>query len=321
MVTALVYGWYGRGNAGDELMKQALVSMFKPRGFELSFVDRIDVPQLLDYSKPGDQVIDAVIFGGGSILYGAPDVTPAALQLMLSDKVPVFYLGVGGETQVHPVHQQLLKVARVVAYRERDIPDLVFSLPTPDLEIDHQSDGLLVIPNVETVPSWEDAHWKHVAWEHYKNEFSQAIDQLVDNGLNVSYLLMCSNPQMEDAWATSELIARMKRRPKVRPVYVGMGMGIVSTMRRHKAVVTQRYHGIILAEAAGVPYVSIDHHDKLKNATPSRGVHVPYYGATKASLISSIESALKMTLEPHRVPRQVYDDLVDTIVDVVARKQ
>lgn len=313
MATALVYGWYGRGNAGDELMKQALVGMFCTRGLELSFVDKIDAFSL--------RHVDAVIFGGGSILYGAPNVTPEALQVLASGKVPVFYVGVGIETEINHVHKQLMSVARVIAARERDIPDLVFSLPVNSDDRVVEQRGLLVIPNVEVVPTWEDAHWKHVAWEHYKNEFAQALDQLVDGGLNVSFMLMCSNMQMEDVWATSELIARMKRRPKDRRIYMGSGAEIMTVMRSHRAVVTQRYHGIILAEAAGVPYVSIDHHDKLKNAQPSRCTHLSYHGVTKASLVSSIENALNSTLEPHVVPSRVYDDLADRIVEIVRNKQ
>ncbi len=312
MATDLIYGWYGRGNAGDELMKLALENMLRPRGLALRFVDKIYGSLLHD--------VEAVIFGGGSILYGAPNVTPDALQVLASGSVPVFYVGVGIETEIHPVHQKLMSVARIIAARERDIPDLVFSLPVPENDSSVEKKGIIVIPNIEVVPVWEDAHWKHVAWEHFKDEFAQAIDVLLDKGVKVSYLLMCNNDQMKDAWATSELIARMKRRNKPRDIYAGVGTEIVPLMQSHHAVVTQRYHGIILAEAAGVPYVSIDHHDKLKNAQPSRGMHLSYYGMTKASLISSIESAINSTLKPHLVSRQVYDDLARKIVEIVGQK-
>lgn len=319
MATALVYGWYGRGNAGDELMKQAIVAMFRPRGFELSFVDKIDVSQLLNFDK-SEGYVDAVIFGGGSILYGGPNVTPEAMNLLVAGKVPVFYVGVGVETEVHPMHKLLMSIAKVIAARERDIPDLVFSLPVPDENFENPQ-GLLVIPNIECVPTYDCAHWKHVAWEHYKNEFAQVLDLIMDNGSNVSFLLMCANKQMEDAWAASELIARLKRRPKNRPVYMGVGTEIMTIMKAHKAVVTQRYHGIILAEAAGVPYVSIDHHDKLKNVQPSRGIHLPYYGAIKATMLSSIETAMNSSLTPYQAPLRVYDDLADKIVEIARRNK
>lgn len=318
MATALVYGWYGRGNAGDELMKHALVGMLRPRGFELSFVDKIGVPQLLNYDEP-EGYVDAVIFGGGSILYGEPAVTPEAMELLLAGKVPVFYVGVGVETEVHPKHQALMDVARIVAARERDIPDLAFSLQWSGHVISHPPRGLLVIPNIEVVPTWQDAHWKHLAWERYKDEFAQALDHLIDAGLDVSFLLMCSNPHMEDAWAASELMARLKRRGKQKRVFMATGGDVIVLLQRHEAIVTQRYHGIILAEAAGVPYVSIDHHDKLKNATPNRGIHLPYHGVRKDELIGSIEKSLATTLSPHQVPRQVYDDLADKIAGIVGK--
>ena len=318
MATALVYGWYGRGNAGDELMKHAIAGMLRPRGFELSFVDKIGVPQLLNYDKV-EGYVDAVIFGGGSILDGDPNVTPEAMEVLLAGKVPVFYVGVGIETQVHPKHQALMSVARLVAARERDIPDLAFSLPRPDHTPSHPPHGLLVIPNVETVPTWADPHWKHVAWERYKDEFAQALDHLIDGGLEVSFLLMCSNLHMEDAWPASELMARMKRRGTKKHVFKAGGTEVLVLLQRHAAIVTQRYHGIILAEMAGVPYVSIDHHDKLKHATPSRGLHLPYHGVRKDELIGTIEKSLDTTLSPHLVPRQVYDDLADKIVGIVKK--
>lgn len=319
MATALVYGWYGRGNAGDELMKHALVGMLRPRGFELSFVDKIGVPQLLDYDKP-EGYVDAVIFGGGSILYGEPNVTPEAMALLLEGKIPVFYVGVGVETHVHPKHQALMNAARLVMARERDMPDLAFSLPRPDHVISHPPRGLLVVPNIEVVPVWSDPHWKHLAWERYKDEFAQALDQLIDGGVEVSFLLMCSNLHMEDAWAASELMARLKRRGVQKRVFKAGGIEVLTLLQRHEAIVTQRYHGIILAEMAGVPYVSIDHHDKLKNATPSRGIHLPYHGVRKDELVVSIEKSLNSTLSPYQVPRQVYDDLADRIVGFVGKK-
>lgn len=321
MAAVLVYGWYGRGNAGDELMKRALVGMFRPRGLELSFVDRIGVQQLLDYDKPKGYV-GGVIFGGGSILIDAPDVSPEALVLLLTGEVPVFYIGVGFETEVHPVHRQLLAVARVVAARERDIPDLAFSLPDTGIGLTDPPRRLLVIPNAETVPTWQDPHWMHVAWERFKDEAAQAFDAMVDDNVSVSFLLMCSNPRLEDAWAAGELMARMRRRDCVRPVFrLTHDVDALALVRAHRAVLTQRYHGIILSEMAGVPYVSIDHHDKLKNARPSRGLHLPFHGACKDDLIVALNASLGAErMVPHRVPSRVYDDLADAVVGIVKER-
>lgn len=313
VASLLVYGWYDRGNLGDDLMKVALERAFSARNVRSRFVDRIDEVELAS--------AHGVVVGGGSILFDEPDVSPGALALLLAQKIPVFYVGVGVETSIHPVHQELMKVARVVAARDRDMPDLVFSLPVAEERVEAHSRSVLVIPNIETVPTWCDPHWKHLSWARFKDEFAQVLDHLVDTGCPVSFMLMCSNPCMEDAWAAGELMAHMRRRNKPR-VLVHPGReqawaALVDTVREHAIVVTQRYHGIIVAEAAGVPYVSIDHHDKLKNALPRRGSHLAYSGIRKDELIVAIDDSLGSTISPHRVPQRVYDELIDRIVGVI----
>lgn len=312
----LAYGWYGRGNAGDELMKRALIGLFAPRGVELRFVNTIDTGVLR--SKASGELVDGIIFGGGSILDGEPNIKAAAFDMLVNGALPVFYVGIGPETAVVPTHRALLNVARVVAYRDKDIPDLVYSLSTPALA-NKPTRGVLIVPNVEVVPVTESPHWMHVAWEQHKNEFAQALDELIDNGSGIvpEFLLMCKNDRMDDAWPASELIARMRRRAWKKEFHRATDdLSTCEMMSRFRVVITQRYHGIILAEMAGVPYVALEHHDKLKNATPSRGKHVSYYGAHKALLKSVISDAANgPRFEPHHAEREVYDRLVDNIVE------
>lgn len=316
---ALVYGWYNRGNCGDELMKLALVTAFLPCGLALEFVDSID-----DLDN-----VDAVLFGGGSILVDAPHVSPSALEALLHSDVPTFYVGVGLETNVHDVHKALLAVAKKVAHRSPERPqwvknatvidDLVYSLAprmVAAANVVQPVDELLIFPNVELVPMHDSPHWMHVSWERYKDEMAQALDELVDRGIRPAFALMCQNPVQDDEWAASEIVARMKKRSTAFKMHRidACSTDIVSLMRSHKAVVTQRYHGIVLAEIAGIPYVSISHHDKLRYATPHRGTMLDYHGVTKGELLKSIECTLVQTLSPY-VPRIAQFDamIVDTI--------
>ena len=310
----LVYGWYGRNNVGDELMKHALAGMMRPRGITLNFVD--EIKQLLNPET--GELVRGVIFGGGSILQDAPRVSAEALDVLLAGKVPVFYVGVGPETSFHPVHRKLMAVAHVVAFRDLDIPDLAYSLQAETRPLVRSPQGILVLPNVETIPTWEDAHWMHVAWEHYRNELAQALDHFIDRGITVTFGLMCSAASKEDAWAAAEIISRMKRRgTKHEVTTLKNGMQSTLLMRCHKAIITQRYHGIVLAEMAGVPYVAVEHHDKLKNSKPHRGHFMSFHGMTKATMIDAVQGAMEAQLEPHQEPRQVYDDLVDRIINVI----
>src|SRR5579885_1441199 len=312
----LVYGWYGRGNAGDELMKAALEQMLRVHKLEPKFVQG-----LVD-----DDVRNScgVIFGGGSILQDVPDISPNAATMLTGDEnwrplVPTFYVGVGGETEIHPWHQRLIDRSPVVAFRELDIPDLAYWF-ADDVEEEcramaRKPEGILVVPNVEVLPQHSDPHWMHASWEHFKNEFAQALDVMVEKKHKLSFLAMCDAPRKNDTWACHELMGRMTRRSNYhiyKPIH-STPLWVVGLMQSHQLVITQRYHGIILAEMAGVPYVSISHHDKLKLTSPHRCPDVSYYGTVKDPLVTTMETAMSMRLDPYRPPRRVYDDVISRI--------
>ena len=312
----LAYGWYGRGNLGDELMYRALISLFHPRGVHVHANDHLTVDKL-KHAK-------GVVFGGGSILWNAPSAEKEALDLLLSGKVPVFYMGVGVETGIHPTHQALMKVAKKVITRTPDrefdwMPDLVYSLDVAAaLPAPAQREGLLIVPNVEVLPTHANPHWMHVAWERYKDEFAQLLDDYVDKGIKPTFMLMCKNPNQDDLWAACELIARMRHRStKFNFVKPEHELEAIMMMRSHQVVITQRFHGIVLAEAAGVAYVSVDHHDKLKQASPHRGERVEYHGANKSTLHAAIERARTQALDPFQLDPGVYGSLADEVVKII----
>lgn len=314
--TLLVYGWYGRSNSGDELMKHALEQLFEPRGVHLKFVDELKVNDVSGSS--------GVLFGGGSILWAAPHAQPGALRLLQSGSRPAFYVGVGGETTHHPVHSQLMSGSSVVVFRDRDMPDLAYSLQPPTVDKSNPvRDEILFIPNIEVVPTYADPHWMHLSWARFKDEIAQTLDLIIDTyGIHPTFLLMCHNDRMDDAWPAYEIIASLKRRPPV-PKLVRAPTDTITLfnlVNGYRTVVTQRYHGIILAEMLGVPYVSIDHHDKLKGATPTRGTHVPYHGIIKRTVVDAIVSAITQhTMSPFTVPRDTYSQIAENVVSAIRK--
>jgi exopolysaccharide biosynthesis predicted pyruvyltransferase EpsI len=228
---------------------------------------------------------------------------------------------VGGETDIHQFHEVLINASPVVAFRELDIPDLAYWLDPfePDEKcgpLAHPPEGILVIPNVEVLPQHNDPHWKHASWEHFKNEFAQALDTLVDKGHKLTFLSMCDATKKKDVWAIHELMGRLALRDDY-PVYSTNPLWIARLMRHHQVIVTQRYHGIIMAESAGVPYVSISHHDKLRLTHPHRGPNISYYATQKDPLVDTIETAMAMRIDPYRPPRAVYDDVISRIAAVI----
>jgi hypothetical protein len=315
----LVYGWYGRGNAGDELMKLALSEMLVAHGLEPKFVDKID-----------DGVLEGaagVVFGGGSILTDDPDVSHTAVETLAALRVPVFYVGVGGETEISPIHQRLINASPVVAFRELDTPDLAYWFDALALDQHyglpaHEPKGVLVIPNCEVLPTHVDPHWKHAGWEHFKNEFAQVLDRAVERKHPLAFLSMCKNPHKDDAWCAAELMGRMSRRDNYH-VYTCSKDPLWATrlMRHYRVVITQRYHGIILAEMAGVPYVSISHHNKLKLSHPHRGPDTSYYSVQKDPVWDCVEQALAMRIDPYHPPRAVYDDVIGRIAAVIKERE
>lgn len=315
----LVYGWYGRGNSGDELMGRALRSMFEPKGIELCFVPQLTFADVMSS--------DAVIVGGGSILNAAPIADPEALDALLQGKRPVFYLGVGMETAIDPAHVQLLKVSRFTSTRSTTWPNWVPNVyPMPDLAYalgsaapsdapEHRS--VLVVPNLEVVPRWTDPHWMHVAWERFKDELAQCMDELVEGGATLGFLLMCQNRVMDDAWPAHELVARMKRRSTTFSMERAAddAAAVLRTIAGHSLVITQRFHGIVLAQMAGVPCVAVGHHDKLRDVNPFDGTFVAYHGCNKAQLHEAIRRC--SVRRPITVSRELYDRVADAVVRVI----
>lgn len=279
----VVYGWYHQDNLGDDLFIEAFKSLFPT--FTFNFVNQITVSNL--------ENADAVFIGGGSFL-GEPLIFKKdAWDLLLTKKI--FYLGVGAETDIHPNHYQLLKIAKLIAIRSPNsldkikvinnnvmvIPDLVYYL-NPKLTESKIEKSVLVLPNMVVVPSWGDPHWMHAAWDYFKTEFAQFLDALVQDGFQLNFLPLCTNSEFNDELAAAEIVGRMESRSNQYFLAKKNTLqSITELMSRYNVVITQRYHGIVLAEMSRTPCLTIHHHDKLKTA---QGFNLPFYGLTKDML-------------------------------------
>lgn len=296
----LVYGWYNQLNIGDELFVSAFKKLFPT--YEFRFQDHIKLDDLKD--------VDAVFFGGGSFLLSQPVITPSALEKL--KKMPIFYLGVGIEASVHPTHMELISLAKMVATRSADkldmvkelnpnsmwVPDLVYCLQE-NVEISPKLNrSVLVIPNINVVPNHLDPHWRHASWAHFKSEFAQFLDVLHENQYYLDFLSMCRGPKDNDDWAAGEIIGHMAHRNKFLLKDQPVGLERVTRLiSRYSLVITQRFHGIVLAEMTKTPYIAIHHHDKLKNSKPSNGAFLSYYGINKQSLFESFNHTIKMNFD------------------------
>ena len=296
--TALIYGWYNKGNIGDQLFIESFRQLFPD--FIFTFTDLITVELLKANST--------VIFGGGAFLLQAPQIEDAA-QALLEQK-SIFYIGVGAETVIHPTHEKLIKLAKLVAIRTPQtldqvkalnnntmvIPDIVYSLQEKISKSIAKNKSVLILPNITVVPKYNDPQWKHAAWGYFKSEFCQFLDHLVDEGFNLHFLSMCSNKVMDDRWAASEIVSHMEHRDSdyfINELPTDLS-SLSEEFSKHEIVITQRFHGIVLSEMSRVPYIALYHHDKLNNCFPNEGNYLSYYGLTKQNLIEQFNITKRM---------------------------
>lgn len=287
----LVYGWYNSGNIGDNLFCEAFSKLFPSHQF--SYTKVITKENIAD--------VEAVFFGGGSLLDGEPKIKPDALALLESKKI--FYIGTGTETGIHPIHLRLMKIAKLIATRSIGkvdelkainpnsiwIPDLVYALKEDRQLSPITNKSVIVLPNIELVPKWTDPHWKHVAWEYFKTQFAQFLDTIVEDGYTLDFLSMCSNETMNDSWAATEIINKMKNRKSKYQLLDPKSnfADITNLLSRYSIIITQRFHGVVLSEILDKPYIAIHHHDKIKNCYPARGNSVPYYEISKHKVVEN----------------------------------
>ncbi len=301
MKKVLVYGWYNQSNIGDDLFTEAFKTLFPE--FNFTFCDAI--------TKEKVQDVDAIFFGGGSFLGGKPIISDDALDIVKSKKI--FYIGIGAESNIHPIHIELLKSAQLIATRSPDqvdqmksfnskvlsIPDIVYCLQDRAKTSQKKEKSILIIPNILVVPQNSDPHWKHAAWSYFKSEFTQFLDWLVNNDYEIGFLSLCHGSKTDDNWAISELLIPMERRNKkfILPNYTANIEDLTSVFSKYSCVITQRFHGIVLSEISRVPYIAIHHHDKLRFCKPNDGIFLSYYNLSKQSLVENLESAMKIKFD------------------------
>lgn len=277
----LVYGWYHHHNLGDDLFMDAFKALFP--NFNFNFVNQITIHNL--------QGVDAVFIGGGSLLGEVISISDDGAWDLLKQQ-RIFYIGVGAETSINIFHAELMAQAELIALRSSVgldkvlsinpntivINDLVYYLQ-PNKTANKIDKSVLVMPNISVVPSWNESHWKHTAWEYFKTEFGQFLDHLISEGYFLNFLPLCTDFALDDTMASAELINCMIHRnnklllPKENTI-----SSVTETMSRYSVIITQRYHGIVLSEMVKVPCLSIYHHDKLKR---TQGSEISFYGITK----------------------------------------
>lgn len=320
MKKILVHGWYNHDNLGDQLFQPALENLFPE--CKLTFTNHIY--SLNEY--------DAVFIGGGSLLDGKPNFSPEALTQL--DKAKIFYLGVGTETDFHPIHQKLMSKAGLIATRSKPnkrltdlnknviyIPDLVYSL-YQETKNNIKPKSVLIFPSFLVAPHNLDPQWKFAAWNYFKSEFSQFMDYLIENKYSINLAPLCTNYKINDAWAGMELTNQMVHRNNYNILLPDDLIQIILKIQEYSVIITQRYHGTILAQMARRPHITLCHHDKMKTDYFQEGQYLPYYGLTKRMLIDAIDNAQHQIItSPLPLDRGIFNNLKVQVLKQLSEPQ
>lgn len=297
---ALVYGYYKTSpnvNLGDHLFTHAFKHLFPEIDFQ--FTDHITVGMLRD--------ISIVIIGGGSFLNQAPDISPAALEALKTKTI--LYISIGCETLIHPTHQQLMDQAQLIAIRSNSldinkvsnpntilIPDIVYALNDQTGRSPKLGQSILFLPNISVVPQWDDPYWKHVAFHRFQLEVSQTLDHLIEQGYTIHFYPSSLVNHQHDDWAAIEIINQMRHKIALDVAPCFDIASITQLFSQYDLIITQRYHGAILAEMSGVPYLCLYHHDKLrKTSFNNLGSFLSYFEVSKEKLLKEIDIQVQKT--------------------------
>lgn len=318
----LVYGWYYQGNIGDDLFIDAFKKIFPQLNF--TFTDQITLEKL--------QSNDAIFIGGGSFLEFPLKIKGDILNQI--KQKPIFYIGIGAETNIHHDQLELMKLAKLISIRSYInldkilsinkntivIPDLVRSLSDELVISNKKPNSVLIIPNLSLVPQNIDAYWKHISWNYFKSEFSQFLDILIEKNYSINFLPMCNNREFSDSWAAYEIISHMNHRQSnlVLPPVDGL-KDLSKIISSYEAVITQRFHGIILSEMLNVPYLAIYHHDKLKPTLEQSGEFISFYSLNKNLLLNKIKNTFNHNFAASLpIERNIFSTLNQMVLDILS---
>jgi polysaccharide pyruvyl transferase WcaK-like protein len=280
MGRVLIFGAYGNGNIGDEYQAASVarhITRCRPdfevfatsasvRGIQFDFpaerrIDRLDAITDADFVNQ----FDALVIGGGGLL--------ASMHTPLGDaawvarlQVPIYILAVGASTDTAQRCQALILKAISVSARD-DFSLNVIRHIRPDAELLHDpilmdaailpasqaetTDGLCIIPRKMT--------------EKNKSTYVH-LQQVLQHADTVMSMFPATDKKSGwfDVFKNHEVVLAT-RLPDM-----------LDAMTRHRVVVSERYHGCILALKMGIPCLGLVSSDnpesKIKNLYEQLGI-------------------------------------------------
>jgi polysaccharide pyruvyl transferase WcaK-like protein len=166
------------------------------------------------------------------------------------------------------------------------IKDLAYLL-YKDIKVEKNKNSVLIIPNSHIVPQYDSLIWQNSSWNYFKSEFSQFTDYLFENNYIVNYFPMSSNYKHMDIYAAAEIINCSKHKEYLIKDKTNSFIETAKLFSSYDLIISQRYHGSIIADMYDIPSITISHHIKLNFPN-----YIDYYGINKNILIKSFNERI-----------------------------
>lgn len=306
----LVYGWYNKGNVGDESYKLSFPRLFP--GCDFTFTSHLD-NSLLDGK-------DCLVLGGGNILDKkyVSAISKAVRDSGWDKPIHAFSVGYGdlGMTKEDINMFSSIRVrdekavSRIASRGYSSVeycPDAAFCME-PDIENGrrlwkeyYERQGLelydkkvVVVFNAHLMISHNDVLLRDgLRFFQFAYDWTQIIDHTSASFMFIPFGTHFPwDDRVPNAWIASKCKWHRKNCMVYDPPSIQETLDLIASS---DALVTQRFHSTIFATLGCVPFVDIFHHDKNLSFLQENGLEgwgVPYWDFTREKAKSILDSHL-----------------------------
>lgn len=230
-----VVGWYGQRNAGDEAFRLVFEQAFA--GHHLAFTQvPLNSNDLIVYGGGGvtvDRYLDNLMRPAYALGVDIPVNGPKWDRLM---KLPF--------KKVWVRSKEYALIAKSQGMDAAYIPDLVFYLDRPKV---------CRLPFKRVV----GVNVTHELAEHHYKDMAAALDQIAETA-QIVFIPMYHGTTSSDVEAQNRVIGFMKRWDRVENGNFGFDpQAVLNRIAACDFLISMRFHGVIFATVAGVPFLSL----------------------------------------------------------------
>jgi polysaccharide pyruvyl transferase WcaK-like protein len=302
-------GWYRRGNCGDEAFRDVHRLLFG--GQDIEWITDADA----ELAPDNDDSV--YVLGGGDVFL------PYYLRSIPANrKFFIYGVGLGSTEQRAAVVEQRHRILGAWLRNQEDVdelraegiearftPDIVFNLaPEISQRASAQAEQLqkgrksvaLIVSNTATQDSYRSGNMAEFFYAQYMRLILAKIFSELTKYYDVFCIPFSSDRNDFDLGYLYDIVTNMSRQETVRildrpmePLEIG---AIVANM---DMVVSMKFHGLVFAAAAGVPFVNIGLTRKTKLICSQLGLEdlsLPPYSLTVDSVLAAVKVAESSSL-------------------------